>query len=137
VEGHKLSGDRPFPILLDGNCISAAESWTGVDGLDDGEGGVEGRFLSADWALLGTKWEDVGTVLVTFGEGKRRGLAGVAGAGDLYLELTSLVRGRRVVTALFFSAGTNGGLGLTTAVCFRNACSDSHTSIHTTQIRPH
>lgn len=109
-----------------------------MDGLD-GEGGVEGRFLSAEWALLGgTKWDDgEGNVLVTFGEGKRRGLAGVAGEGDLYLELTSLVRGRRVVTALFFSAGTNGGLGVSTAVCFRNACSDSHTSIHTTQIRPH
>jgi hypothetical protein len=137
VEGHKLSGDRPFPILLDDNCISTAESWTGVDGLD-GEGGVEGRFLSADTALLGTKWDDgEGNVLVTFGERKRRGLAGVAGEGDLYLELTSLVRRRRVVTALFFSAGTNGGLGVPTAVCFRNACSDSHTSIHTTQIRPH
>lgn len=140
MEGHKLSRDRPFPIFLDDNCISTAESWTGVDGLDvdGGEGGVEGRFLSKDWDLFGTNLGVVGDAdndLVRLGEGQRRGLA--AGEGDLYLELTSLVRGRRLVTALFFSAGTNGGLGVSTDLCFRNTCSDSYTSIQTIQIRPH
>lgn len=96
--------------------------------------GVEGRFLSTDWDLLGTNCADGGDVLVRFGDGQRRvpeGVEGV-GVGDLYLELISLVRGRRVVTALFFWAGTNGGLGF-----FSAASSDSRASIHTIQIRPH
>ena len=71
-----------------------------------------------------------------FGEEQRRDpLDGVDidvdGEGDLYLEETSLVRRRVVAGTLFFSAGTNGGLGDSTVVCFRNASSDLHTSIHT------
>lgn len=114
--------------------MSTDESRTGVEGLE-GEGGVEGRLLSADWDLLGTTWEGVDDVLVRPGDGKRRPTEGVDdGVGDLYLELTSLVRRRRVVVVmtavvaaalLFLSAGTKGGLGVSTAVCFSN----SHTSI--------
>jgi hypothetical protein len=67
---------------------------------------------------------------VRLGDGKRLATEGVVGEDDLYLELTSLVRGRRVAAAavalLFLSAETKGGLGLSrTAVCFSN----SHTSI--------
>lgn len=82
---------------------------------------------------------EVGLVKL-FGDGHRRGPDGVAaaGAGDLYRELTSLVAKRRVVIALFFSAGSKGSLlGVSPVLCFRNACSDSHTSIHSIPIRPH
>ncbi|KAJ6673418.1 hypothetical protein OIU85_012424 [Salix viminalis] len=96
------------------------------------KGGVEGRLLSADRDLLGTTWEGVGNVLLGLGDGKRLATEGVDGEGDLYLETTSLVRGRRVVVAafavalLFRSAGTKGGLGVSsTAMRFSN----SHTSI--------
>lgn len=116
--------------------MSVVKSRAGVDGLG-GEGGVGGRFLSADWALFDTNWAGTGTVLVRFGEPHRLGPEGVdGGVGDLYRELTSLVFGRRV-TPLHFSAGTNGRLEVSTAVCFCNAFSASHTSIHTIQIRPH
>lgn len=135
MEGHKTSGNRLPIIFLDANCISVDVSRTGVDGLG-GEGGVEGRFLSAEIALFGTNWEDVVTVLVIVGEGHRLEPEGVDGVGDLYLELTSLVRDRWVVP-LFLSAGSNGGLGISTAECFCNASSDSCTSIHTLKIRPH
>ena len=72
--------------------------------------------------------------------GERHLRDGVAGVGDLYRELTSLVLERRVVVmaaALFFSARTKGALGVSTALCFPDACSDSHTSIHSVPIRPH
>lgn len=75
-----------------------------MEGLG-GDGGVEGRFLSADIALFGTGNERAVPVLVMVGEGQRLGV------GDLYLELTSLVRERHVVP-LFFSGGTKGGLGV-------------------------
>lgn len=79
----------------------------------------------------------MGPVLVRFGDGQRRGPEGVDGDGDLYLEGTSLVRRRPVVRTLFFSEGTNGGLGVSTVLCFRNAKSDLHTSIHSNQTRQH
>lgn len=89
--------------FLDATNDSVDVSWTGVDGDGlFGEGGVDGRFLSADIALFGTDTFDV-VVLVTVGEGKRLGPEAATGVGDLYLELTSLVRDRRVVP-LFFSA---------------------------------
>lgn len=71
------------------------------------------------------------------GDGQRL-TEGVDGAGDLNLELTSLVRGRRTAAAaaaavaaaaLFLSAGTRGGLGFSTVVCFCIAGRDSHRSI--------
>lgn len=73
--------------------------------------GVEERFLSAEIALL----EE--TVLVALGEGHLLVLVGV---DDLYLELTSIVLDRRVAeaaTALFFSAGTRGGLVVSVRDC--------------------
>lgn len=89
---------------------------------------------------MGNNLDDAGVVaLVRLGEGHRRGgPAGVAGVGegDLYREVISLVPERLVVViALFFSAGTKGCLVL--VLCFLNACSDSHTSIHSIPIRPH
>lgn len=127
VEGHKLSTDRPPAVLLEDNLKSVDKSWPGVDGLV-GEGGVEGRFLSADWALFCTNWEEDCTVLEAFGEEQRRGVERAEGVGDLYLELTSLVRDRRVaVGTLFLSARTSGFL----------LESDSNTSIHTIKIKPH
>lgn len=131
MDGHKPSGNRLLPItFLDANSISVAVSRAGVDGLG-GDGGVEGLFLSADIALFGTDWEDGVDVLVIVGDGQR-----LDGVGDLYLELTSLVRNLWVVP-LFFSAGTNGGLEVSTAECFFNEAFDSCTSIHTHNIRPH
>lgn len=69
------------------------------------------------------------------GDGQRL-TEGVDGAGDLNLEQTSLVRGRRTAAAaavaaaaLFLSAGTRGGLGFSTVVCFCIAGRDSHRSI--------
>lgn len=119
MEGHKASGNR-LPInFLDANCITFVVSWTGVEGLG-GDGGVEGRFLSADIALFGTDTDDAVAVLVVFGEGQRLGPEAADGIGDLYLELTSLVLERWVVP-LFFSAGTNVGLRVSTAECFCNA----------------
>lgn len=50
---------------------------------------------------------------MTLGEGHRPVLVGV---GDLYLELTSVVRGRRVTaSALFFSDGTSRRLVVSVA----------------------
>lgn len=116
------------------------DSRVGVDGVGGVEGGVDGRFLSADWALFCANGEGEGTVLVIFGEGQRLGPEELEREGDvrvdLYLELTSLVLIRRL-SALFFSAGTNGGLAVSTAVCFCARCCASHSSIHTVQIRPH
>lgn len=136
VEGHKLSGNRP-PVLnlLDGNCVSTDDSLTGVDGLG-GDGGVEGRFLSAESALFAPNWACEGTVLVRCGDGQRLAVAAevvVVGEGDLYRELTSLVRRRRVggaaLSALFFSAGTKGGLVVSVGDCLCNDRCDPHTSI--------
>lgn len=100
-----------------------------MDGLG-GEGCAEGRFLSADMALFDTDWECGDPALVGFGDGQRRPPDRVDGVGDLYLELTSLVRGRRVVAALFFSARAKGNL---LAVCLCNPCSCSDTSIQNDQ----
>lgn len=82
-----------------------------------------------------------------FGEGHlREPDDGMAGVGDLYLELTSLVLQNLVVVvvvvvvpALFFSARTKGvlGLGVSTLLCFPDPFPDSHTSIHSTPITPH
>lgn len=116
---------------------------TGVEGVGgDGEGGVEGLFLSADCDLFGANNEDAGArnVLETLGDGERPAEQGLEGVGDLYLELTSLIRGRRVAIAdgaLFFSAGTNGGLGVSSVFLLLYPRSDSHTSIHTGRTRPH
>lgn len=87
VEGHKLSGKRP-PVdrRLDEAGKSIETSRMGVERVV-GEGGVEGRFLSAETALLAAKVEET-VGLVTLGEGHRAVLVGV---GDLYLELTSFV----------------------------------------------
>jgi len=146
VEGHRLSGKRlPVPAtLLDNNFPSPDESLVGVEGLRAvGDGGVEGLFLSAERDLFGNNCEvdevvdevDAEVVLVRFGDGHLRVLDGVAGVGDLYLELTSLVVERlvvAVVVALFFSARTSGGLtlGLSAALLFLDACPDSQSSIH-------
>lgn len=146
MEGHRLSGKRlPVPAtLLDNNFPSPDESLVGVEGLRAvGDGGVEGLFLSAERDLFGNNCEvdevvdevDAEVVLVRFGDGHLRVLDGVAGVGDLYLELTSLVVERlvvAVVVALFFSARTSGGLtlGLSAALLFLDACPDSQSSIH-------
>lgn len=90
VEGHKLSAIRPPADLLEDNLKSAVKSLARVDGLV-GEGGVEGRFLSADIALFCTNWEEANTVLEAVGDGQRRGVERAEGVGDLYLERTSLV----------------------------------------------
>lgn len=102
---------------------------------------MEGLFRSADCDLFGANKEDAGgrNVLETLGDGERPAEQGLEGVGDLYLELTSLIRGRRVAIAdgalfLFFSAGTNGGLGVSSVCLLLYPRSDSHTSIHT---RPH
>lgn len=138
MEGHRLSGKRLPDCLLEDNFPSTDESLVGVEGLDGvGEGGVEGLFLSAERNLFGNKWDDGDddddgvAGLVRFGEGHLRGPEGLAGVGDLYLELTSLVLERLVVVAaLFFSVKTKGNLGVTAALFFADACPDSHTSIH-------
>jgi len=159
VEGHNTSGSL-LPIFLDDNCCSADVSDTGVDclevdvgvdvlflsavsdtGVDDLEVyvGVEGLLLSADTALLEANWDEGLTVLVRFGDGYRLEFEFevVERVGDLYLELTSLIRGLRVVIPLFLSAGANGCLTVSTADSFFNSCKASNTSIHTTQIRRH
>jgi len=51
VEGHKLSGKRLVDSLLDEAGKSIDKSRIGVEGLV-GDGGVEGRFLSAETALF-------------------------------------------------------------------------------------
>lgn len=76
-----------------------------------GEGGVGGRFLSADIALFGTDRDDVVAVL-EFGEGHRLGPEAADGVDDLYLELISLVLDRLVVS--FF-------LWVSSAECFNDA----------------
>lgn len=122
--------------FLDAKNTSVDVSCTGVDGDGlGGDGGVEGRFLSADIALFGTDTFEF-VALVTVGEGQRFGPEDATGVGDLYLELTSLVRDRRVVP-LFLSAGINGGLGVSTVNCFCNAGCNLHKSIQIVQIRPH
>lgn len=137
VDGHKDSGRRFPATFLEAKSISVDVSCTGVDGDElGGDDGVEGRFLSADTALFGTDAVAVAAVLVTVGEGQRLGPEDKTGVGDLYLELTSLVLDRRVVPS-FLSAGSNGGLGVSTFEYFCNACCDSHTSIQTIQIRPY
>lgn len=137
VEGHRLSGKRLPVTLLDNNFPSTDASLVGVEGLRAvGEGGVEGLFLSAERDLFGNNCDvDADVVLVRFGDGHLRVPDGVAGVGDLYLELTSLVVERLVVAAvaaLFFSARTSGGLtlGLSAALLFLDACPDSQSSIH-------
>lgn len=119
------------------NSIAAAISWTGVDG--DGLGGVDGvdgRFLSAEIALFGNNAVEVEGDLRAFGEGQRFGTLAADGVGDIYLELTSLVRDLRVVPFLL-SAETSGGLKDAVVDCFPTAFSDSHTSIQIEQIKPH
>lgn len=102
-ESHKDSGNLLPIAFLAASSIPTDVSWTGVEGRD-GDCGVPDRLLSADTALFETG-DDVVTVLVVFGEGQRLDV------GDLYLELTSLVREWHLVP-LFFSAGRNGGLGV-------------------------
>lgn len=97
---------------------------------------MEGRFLSADTALFCPIWEEENTVLEAFGEAQRRGVEMAEGVGDLYLELTSLVRERRVADTLFLSARPSGSLGVSPVERFLIE-SDSNTSIHTIKIRPH
>lgn len=133
VDGHKDSGNLLPTIFLDANSISAVVSPTGVDGDRlVGDDGLEGNFLSADIALFGASTVEFDDTL-TVGEGQHFGLAAVDGVEDLYLELTSMVRDRRVVSFLL-SAGTNGGLVVSSVDRFCNACSDSHASIQTAHI---
>lgn len=120
MEGHKLSGKRP-PVdrRLDEAGKSIETSRIGV------EGGVEGRFLSAETALLAAKVEET-VGLVTLGEGHRAVLVGV---GDLYLELTSVVRGRRVAAgALFLSDGIRRLRGLVES--FTTSIQAKETKLH-------
>lgn len=139
MEGHNTSGNLLLIIFLADNSDSADVSETGVE-EPDGDGGVDGLLLSADKALLGADWDDGNeelTFLVKFGDGHRRELI-FDGVGDLYLELTSLVRDRRVaVNPLFFSAGTSGLLVVSTADSLCNSWRASNTSIQTIQIRRH
>lgn len=149
MEGHNTSGNLlPITFFVD-NCDSADVSETGVEGRDT-DGGVDDLFLSADTALLGpdANWgdgnDDELTFLVKFGDGHRLDFEYEfefgGGVGDLYLELTSLVRDRRVVLAvipLYFSAGTSGLLVVSTAKSLCNSRTASNTSIQTTQIRRH
>lgn len=100
---------------MDANCITAAVSWAGVDGLG-GDGGVAGRLLSADIALFGADPDDTAAVLVVLGEGQRLGPEAADGLGDLYLEGTSLVLDRRVVP-LSLSARPAGGLEVSVVEC--------------------
>lgn len=66
------------------------------------------------------------------GDGQRRGPDNDEGEGELFLER----EGDRVITSLFFSAGTSRCLGVaTTTVCVLNTRADSHTSIQTIEIR--
>lgn len=143
VEGHKPSGNLWIMTLLEDTGMSTEESLTGVVGLC-GEGGVEGRLLSADRARLGADREEVVvpavTGLVRPGEMLRLGAAG--GVGDLYLELTSLVLALRPMNPspppLFLSDGTRGGLVVSPDDCLcGNFCVSSHKSIHTVEISPH
>ena len=94
------------------DCDSVDVSDTGVHGR--GDGGVEGLFLSAETALFGPdEGNEELAFLIRFGDGHRREFVGV---GDLYLELTSLVRDRRVLAIpLFFSAETSDFLEVSTA----------------------
>lgn len=123
-------------VFLGVNSIAAAISLTGVDGDElGGDDGVDGRFLSADTALFGNDTVEVAGGLCALGEGQRFGTLAADGVGDIYLELTSLVRDRRVVPFLL-SAETRGGLKVTVVACFPTAFSDS-TSIQIQQIKPH
>lgn len=96
-----------------------------MEGLE-GEEGVVGRLLSADWArlLAAGKEGDLGE---RFGDGHRFGaVTGVEAA--LYLDAISRIRGLRA-TPLFFSDGP---------FCTSIASSaSSHTSIHTHKPKPH
>lgn len=69
-------------------------------------------------ALFGVDWDDELHVRESFGDWLLLEADGVAGAGDIYLEPISLVRDLRVVTPLFFSAGTRGGFRVFTAAVF-------------------
>lgn len=144
VEGHNPSV-RTLPTpFLEGVCTSLRESRLGVDGLG-GEGGVDGRLRSADTDRLANKGVEE-TDLVTLGEELLLGTVCVGKDGeevivDLYLDGTSLVGLVFLEKALFFSEGTKGGLGISSAIAppflSSSTCSASQTSIHTIQITPH
>lgn len=92
-------------------------SCTGVEGLEVLEGddgaevrcvGVVGRLLSADCERLGKDGGVERPIRLTVGDGHRWDVAGmtgdvVLGVPDLFLDVTSLVRGLRATgAALFF-----------------------------------
>lgn len=90
-------------------------SSTGVYGLG-GDGGVAGLLLSADTALFGADADETASFLVVPGEGQRLGPEPADGLGDLYLEGTSLVLDRRVLS-LFLSATPPGDLEVSIIKC--------------------
>lgn len=108
--------------FLETELVFVSVSCTGVDCLG-GDGGVEGRFLSAEMALLGTFWQEGVEGRVTVGEGQRRGPGGATGVGDMYRELISLVLDLRVVS-LFLSDRTEGGREVSTAEFFISVAFD-------------
>lgn len=111
--------------------IGVDEDWPG------GDDGLEGRFLSADTARLCVDTVEADDGLVEFGEELHMVPDTADGEGDLYLELTSLVRARPLA-AFLLSAGTDAGVLLVSAVdSFFNARFNSRTSIQTVQIKPH
>lgn len=118
---------------MDANCITAAVSWAGVDGL--GDGGVAGRLLSAEIALFGANADDTTDVLVVLGEGQRLGPEPADGLGDLYLEGTSRVLDRRVVS-FFLSATPAGDLEDSIVECLCDIRSRSHASIQILSTKP-
>lgn len=109
-------------------------SSAGVDGLG-GDGGVAGRFLSADIALLGADFDDTTAVLVVLGEEQRLGPEPADGLGDLYLEGTSRVLDLRVVS-LFLSATPAGDLKVSFVECLCDPRSRSHASIQILSTKP-
>lgn len=110
-------------------------SCTGVNCLG-GDGGVEGLFLSAEIALLGTDWREGVAGRATLGEGHRQGLGGGTRVGDLYRELTSLERELHVVP-LFLSERTDRDRGVLAAELLNCDSFDPYISIHTLEITPH
>ncbi|KAI3715052.1 hypothetical protein L6452_22018 [Arctium lappa] len=103
-EGHKDSGNLLPIAFLAVSSIPTYASWTGVE-EHDGDCGVQDRLLSTNTTLFEIGDDVVVIILVVFGEEQ------LLDVGDLYLELTSLVRDWNLVP-LFFSAGRNSGLGV-------------------------